>query len=293
MRRRFSTIRDYHDKAPEIRVQHADFGSVKASLLTEHSGDVQFAETDRNGIVLTLDGSATHLTRMAGINDESPSNPGEICLIPHGLDVHLAWTNHAEFQKSLMLEFDDTLFTAFAPEVLSDAFTRGHLVPANFSSRPELAYLIRLIGREIDGSQNRGRLFVESAIRLFALEVAASAWSTPTKIMAGRGDLDARVHRAIAYIEEHFYHDISLQEIGSAAGVSVTHLSGIFQRQTGATPYSYVINRRLRHAIHLLRTSNMPIAQVALESGFSDQQHMTRAFRSRAHKTPKAIRTER
>jgi AraC family transcriptional regulator len=58
------------------------------------------------------------------------------------------------------------------------------------------------------------------------------------------------------------------------------------------TPYSYVINRRLRQAVHLLRSTDTPIAQVALDAGFADQQHLTRMVRARLRKTPKQVRDE-
>jgi AraC family transcriptional regulator len=98
------------------------------------------------------------------------------------------------------------------------------------------------------------------------------------------------VNRALDFIEANFAEDLSLVSIAAAAGLSQTHLTGMFRRETGMTPYSYVIGRRLRHAVHLLRSSDMPIAQVALEAGFADQQHLTRMVRARLRRTPKEVR---
>jgi AraC family transcriptional regulator len=290
MKREFQTIRDYHLSARQIEARDRSWKGLRASILIEGSNDVAFAATEANGIVLTLDGTARHLTRMDGMNDETPSRPGEVCLIPAGLSVHLAWTNHGELQESYMLEFDMSLFETYAPEVMTEAFSRGHLLPSNFNSRPDIATLTRLITREVDAAQSRGRLFADSAIRLLAIETATSLWSAPGRRLTGRVGHDMRIHRAIDFIEAHFTSDISLVDISAAANLSPTHLTELFRRHTGTTPYSFVLDRRLAHAVTLLRTTNLPISQVALEAGFADQQHLTRMLRARENRTPRQVR---
>lgn len=292
MQRKYPTILDYHTRAPEIHLQHAEWNAVRACVLIEGNGDVRFAEVARNALVMTLDGTAAHLTRMDGVRDEAPTQAGEICIIPRGVDLHLAWTNRGTLQKTLMIEFDDSLFATHAPEVASDAFARGHLQPSNFAQRPALAPLVRLLAREVDLDQRRGRLFSDTLSRLIALEVATTCWSVPAPVLPQRSGPDPRVNRALDFVEANFAEDVSLIDIAEAAGLSATHLTGIFRRETGMTPYSYVINRRLRHAVHLLRSSDMAIAQVALEAGFADQQHLTRMVRARLRKTPKQVRDE-
>lgn len=50
---------------------------------------------------------------------------------------------------------------------------------------------------------------------------------------------------------------------------------------------------RAEQAIALLRTSDLPLAEIALEAGFCDQSHMNRALRALAGRTPAEIRAER
>ena len=293
MKRNYQSIRDYHLCELKGRVESRTFGGVRASILIEESNDINFLQTAGNAIVLTLDGSAQHLTRMESIRDETPTRSGEICLIPLGVELHLAWSNHERLQQSYMLEFDNALFETYAPEMMTDAFTKGHLVPANYATRPEIEALTRMIVREVDPDRGRGRVYAESAIRLLAIEIAGTAWSTRAVMPGEGGAHDPRVRRAIDYIESNFDSDISLLEISSAAGLSPTQLTGIFRRQIGTTPYSYVVNRRVARAVQLLRTTDMPIAHVALNAGFADQQHLTRVLRARHKHTPRQVRLAR
>lgn len=290
MHMNFMNIHDYLRRAPEISVQMTEWTSLRATRLIEGDGDVRFANTDRNALVMTLDGTRRHLTRMDGIDEDVPSRPGEICVVPEGIDLHLAWTNQDTLQQTTMIEFDSGLFANYAPEVLTGSFGSGHLVPSNFAPRPALDPLIRMFSRETGLVQSRGRLFADTLIRLLALEVAVGFWSVPAKVPSGDPGCDPRVHRSIDFIETNYSEDVSLIDIAAAAGLSPTHLTGVFRRETGATPYSYVINRRLRQAVHLLRNTDMPIAHVALEAGFADQQHLTRMVRARLQKTPKEVR---
>jgi len=290
MQKKYATIRDYHLRDQTIRIDSADFPGLRTMVLDEGSADVQFVRTDRNALVMTLDGTSAHLTRMDGVNDETPTRPDDICLIPAGTPLHLVWKNHDPVQRSLMVEFDDAFFQTYTPEVVTEAFLRGHLKPANFSQRPVLGNLIRLISREISPGTAQGRLFVDTAIRLLALEVAGSDWTVPVHLADVRTRPDARLNRAMEYIESYFTSDISIIDIAAAAGLSQTQLTRSFRLATGKTPYSYVIDRRLDHAVGLLRSTDLPISFIALEAGFTDQAHFTRLCRARLGKTPGAIR---
>ncbi len=220
MQKKFRTIRDYHIRDTALRAEHAHWPSLWAVSLVEGSGDITFAQTDRSALVLTLDGTRRHLTRMESIDDGAASQPGDLCLIPAGLDLRLAWENHAPRQHSLMVEFDNALFTTYAPEIAGGAFLRGHLIPANFAQRPALGSLVSLLVREADPRRARGLLFAESAMRLLALEIATSAWTAPQAIPDAHARPDTRIRRAMGHIEAHFNADISILEIAGAAGVA-------------------------------------------------------------------------
>ena len=191
-----------------------------------------------------------------------------------------------------MVEFDDDIFENYCPEILSGHFIAGHLVPTNYSPRPEVVALAHMLLRELDPSTRRGRLYAESTIRLLALEVAGSEWTHKAIAFAETVAVDPRVRRAKELIAAKFTEDISLFDLTQAAGLGTGQLIALFKRQTGRTPYAYLLDRRIEHALLLLRTTGDAIACIAHGSGFSDQQHMTRAFQKRRLPTPRAIQME-
>jgi len=70
---------------------------------------------------------------------------------------------------------------------------------------------------------------------------------------------------------------VSLDELAALSGISRFQLLRGFARETGITPHAYLVQRRVRLARQLLADGQTP-AQAAIQAGFADQSHMTRAF---------------
>lgn len=81
--------------------------------------------------------------------------------------------------------------------------------------------------------------------------------------------------------------------IGSIAAELRLHpvyLTRIFAEEWGCTPREYVQRMRVRMAVHAISSTSRPLADVASDSGFSDQAHMTRAVARVTGCTPAALR---
>jgi AraC-like DNA-binding protein len=99
------------------------------------------------------------------------------------------------------------------------------------------------------------------------------------------GNSDAAVRNAIALIKDTLEENISLEELSRHVGLSPFYFTRLFQRRTGLPPHAYRKQLRIYLAKELLR-GNMPIAQVAAETGFADQSHLTRHFKQVVGVTP-------
>jgi AraC-like DNA-binding protein len=70
---------------------------------------------------------------------------------------------------------------------------------------------------------------------------------------------------------------VTLAELAALTGVSRFQLLRGFAREVGITPHAYLVQRRVCVARRLLADGQTP-AQAAIQAGFADQSHMTRAF---------------
>jgi AraC-like DNA-binding protein len=99
------------------------------------------------------------------------------------------------------------------------------------------------------------------------------------------GSGDGAVRKAIARINDTLAENISLEELSRHVGLSPFYFTRLFQRRTGLPPHAYRKQRRIDLAKELLRRE-LPIAQVAVETGFADQSHLTRHFKHIVGVTP-------
>jgi AraC-like DNA-binding protein len=81
-----------------------------------------------------------------------------------------------------------------------------------------------------------------------------------------------------------------VERMAHHAGVSVSRLHALFRREFDQSPQQWLSALRLRRACAQLGGSEMPIAQLALENGWSDQTALTRALRRATGYTPAAYR---
>jgi AraC-like DNA-binding protein len=80
-----------------------------------------------------------------------------------------------------------------------------------------------------------------------------------------------------------------LTDLARDLGTHPSHLVRAFRREYGLPPHRYVVGRRLDRARRLL-LDGVPIAEVAVRTGFHDQSHLTRHFRALLGTTPGAFR---
>jgi AraC family L-rhamnose operon transcriptional activator RhaR/AraC family L-rhamnose operon regulatory protein RhaS len=98
--------------------------------------------------------------------------------------------------------------------------------------------------------------------------------------------------RIIDYIEENLGEEISLNDLASFSGMSKNGIIAMFSRLYGTTPIKYINNARLYRAEELLKNTDKPITELALECGFCDSNYFSRAFKRYRGKTPREYRKE-
>jgi AraC-like DNA-binding protein len=88
---------------------------------------------------------------------------------------------------------------------------------------------------------------------------------------------DERIGRVRRLLDEDVSAPLALSDLAREAGLSPFHLLRCFKQEVGLTPFAYRNQRRIEAARRLLRAGR-PIAETAVEVGFTDQSHLTRQF---------------
>lgn len=95
---------------------------------------------------------------------------------------------------------------------------------------------------------------------------------------------------ALIFIENNYMEDISVNDLASTTGLSVDYFSRQFKKYTGITPVEYIKSFRLAKAVEILKSQDIPISDVAVETGFGDPCYFTRQFRQTLGMSPSEYR---
>jgi AraC family transcriptional regulator len=134
----------------------------------------------------------------------------------------------------------------------------------------------------------RGDELTPLALEGMLLELVAElARSTPPY---SEEDAPTWLRPVLDFLHAHFTAKLSSDAVAAAAGVHPSHLMRAFRRRQGRTIGEYLRGLRVEYARHLLEGSDTPLGQVALDSGFCDQGHFTRAFKAHVGLSPGQFR---
>lgn len=98
------------------------------------------------------------------------------------------------------------------------------------------------------------------------------------------------LHQILAYIDQHYKENITLDSIAAACFANKYYLSHLFSRIKGYSIGTYLLNKRLTEACRLLGETSMTIREVAKEVGFNDAAYFGRIFKGRFGQTPLSYR---
>ncbi len=158
----------------------------------------------------------------------------------------------------------------------------------------ELGALLRLLWHEGHAGCPHGRLFADSLCLGLAMHVYRRFGETRSqRCEAGARLTQRQLQRIDEYIEAHLDQSIGLDDLAQAVGLSRFHFSRVFSNTLGRSPYQHVIRKRLERARHLLVSSELSVAAVALSAGFSSQAHLSALCRRELGATPRGLRAGR
>lgn len=95
---------------------------------------------------------------------------------------------------------------------------------------------------------------------------------------------------AINFIHENYKNKINLNNLSDNSCISPYYFSRIFKKETGYSPYEYILMTRLNHAKTLLKTTNLRVKDIAFEVGFNSESNFVTCFKQNVDMTPSEFR---
>ncbi|MDT2044790.1 DNA-binding response regulator [Priestia aryabhattai] len=100
-----------------------------------------------------------------------------------------------------------------------------------------------------------------------------------------------RMQEIVAYVEDYYMEDISLEKLSKMFFLTREHISRKFKKETGMTLSKYVTNLRIRQAKQWLLETDETIYSISLMLGYQDEKYFSKLFKKVVGLTPFEYRT--
>ena len=213
---------------------------------------------------------------------------GQTSLIPAGLPV---WCYSDQIARvdavRLVLDVDRVC------EVMGGEFQVASLAEPRLTFFDEsLQVLARLLAMSQDDTPDF-HLFGDSVVA--AIIARISHLCTTSQPMTSRrlGLSRRQLMQVTEFMHDNLSRSIRLAELASLAGLSASQFGRAFKVSTGMTPHKWHLAVRIEYAKRMLEDRQNSLVDVALEAGFCEQSHFTRAFTAANGISPNAWRRSR
>ncbi|MDE5742635.1 MAG: AraC family transcriptional regulator [Oscillospiraceae bacterium] len=112
------------------------------------------------------------------------------------------------------------------------------------------------------------------------------------KIRQGSKLRDFYIHEALAFIEQNFQNDITVEDIAEVCGLNRSYFGKIFKEAVGKSPQDFLLNYRMVKAAELLKLTKLSVGDISNAVGYDNQLHFSRAFKNFYGISPKNWRIE-
>ena len=176
--------------------------------------------------------------------------------------------------KYISFRTDDML-----DEKLLEPLNSGHLMicpRVNDTAKELCEQLIEIYEAKKDESESK--ITTQVRAKIILLQFILEMWKKGFVIendTSGRNTVEKEM---VSYIQQNFTGKISLREFGEQFHLSEKYISRYFKEHFHITLSQYVTYLRLEHAKQLLQDTDIPVTDVAMQSGYQNVSYFIRSF---------------
>lgn len=140
--------------------------------------------------------------------------------------------------------------------------------------------ILAAVSDHVQGSERCSELVYELVLKVYRYMTDSEV----TKSFSGI------VEKTVAYIDQNYQDDVTLDELAQYAQVSRQHLCRVFKQRMHMRPMEYMAYRRIAQAKLLLVHEELSIAEIAIKVGFSGNTYFGMVFKKLEGTTPGEFR---
>ena len=177
--------------------------------------------------------------------------------------------------KYISFRTDDML-----DEKLLEPLNSGHLMicpRVNDTAKELCEQLIKIYEAKNDESESK--ITTQVRTKIILLQFILEMWERGFVIENDKSGRNTIEKEMISYIQQNFMEKISLKEFSEQFHLSEKYISRYFKEHFHITLSQYVTYLRLEHAKQLLQDTDIPVTDVAMQSGYQNVSYFIRSFK--------------
>ncbi len=215
---------------------------------------------------------------------------GDIIVVTPGQLHAIGPAEHSMEYENIIFSLDllrtgsmDALNQEFFEPFLAGSIGFEHLICRDHENYPALSSCLNRADNICRSFPKGYRLAIKGCL----FEFFYTIFTNSTDIPAAKSDPRLeRLKTVLKYIEMHYSHAISIDEIAAVASFSASHFMRFFKAAMGMSFTLYLSAYRLSMAARLLVSTNDSILDIALSCGYENLSYFNRSFKKRYKKTP-------
>lgn len=277
----------------ELQIQAAtqpqQWETIHVEYLKNPSGEGEYHAEERHTVFLSLAPRPLHYVQVQdGTTYSGLYRPGDMLITPANTPLFVRWEGD---ERYVQIQLATQFLQQVAMETLELDGDRLQLQPKFRVRHDQIEAISKMLLAESQQGQLGSQLYLDSLANVLAVDLLRHHATTTPRLPVYDGGLPPRQLRQILdFVDAHLDQDLRLETLAQLLDMSQFHFSRLFKQSMGASPYQYLIRQRVERAKSLLKTSDRPIVDIALECGFNSHSHLSKQFRQVTGMTPKTYR---
>ncbi|MDB5150189.1 MAG: transcriptional regulator, AraC family [Mucilaginibacter sp.] len=223
------------------------------------------------------------------INDQSYNyEKGDLFILPPGDDHFFIFQERTALCVIKFHEgfFEDLLHDADFKQLLISFTTPNRKMNLTGNGGGQVSQLMEMIIAEHRKPGAYETIIIKNALAIIFALVGKDSGRDITQ------QKDEKIQAILNYIDQHITgkHLLSTQNIAEKFNISKAYFNQYFSKATGSSYKKYVQEYALKIIARQLVHSNKTLVQLAFEFGYSDESHLSNAFKAYFHQTPSAFK---
>lgn len=201
------------------------------------------------------------------------------CYAPHQYGSSTSW-------EAAWIHFDGPLARSYYEHIHS---LYGSIFYSTHNK--EIYYAFEKILNIFESGESINESIISKYITNMLLDIISLNTYSKSTIYSTSTLSSSFIDKTLSYINEHFNEAISLKYLADMVSLSPFYFSHLFTKETGMSPHQYIITARISYSKYLLKSTSIPIKEIAFSCGFKSDSSFCNSFKKCENITPSQYRS--